>query len=76
MQRLFIWVEIPVGNMERAKTFYEQLFQIEMPKMAMGDCDYAFFPVQERFNGGLWFKVRITSQQQMASLCIWTEAPI
>ncbi|OXM87824.1 VOC family protein [Paenibacillus rigui] len=52
MQRLFIWVEIPVSNMERAKTFYERIFKIEMPIMAMGDSNYAFFPVQEVFNGG------------------------
>ncbi|TDF88590.1 VOC family protein [Paenibacillus piri] len=52
MQRFFIWVEIPVVNMERAKRFYEQIFKIEMPTMAMGDSNYAFFPVQEQFNGG------------------------
>jgi predicted enzyme related to lactoylglutathione lyase len=52
MQRLFIWVEIPVSNMERAKTFYEQIFKIEMSKMELGDNNYAFFPVQEQFNGG------------------------
>ncbi|WP_239618005.1 VOC family protein [Cohnella mopanensis] len=52
MQHLFIWVEIPAGNMERAKTFYEQIFKIEMPNMQMGDSHYAFFPVQEQLNGG------------------------
>ncbi|MCZ8517797.1 VOC family protein [Paenibacillus filicis] len=52
MQRLFIWVEIPAENLERAKTFYEYLFQIEMPTMALGEDRYAFFPVQEQFNGG------------------------
>jgi len=26
MQRLFIWVEIPVVSMDRAKTFYERMF--------------------------------------------------
>jgi len=52
MQRLLIWVEFPVKNMERAKTFYEQIFQIKMSKRVIGDCEYAFFPVQEQFNGG------------------------
>jgi predicted enzyme related to lactoylglutathione lyase len=52
LQRLFIWVEIPVVNLKRAKTFYEQIFRFEMQLMPMGDSEYAFFPVQEQFNGG------------------------
>ncbi|WP_433944777.1 VOC family protein [Paenibacillus sp. SN-8-1] len=56
LQRLFIWVEIPVSNMERAKTFYERIFQVEMELMPLGDSEYAFFPVQEQLNGGALVK--------------------
>lgn len=56
LQRLFIWVEIPVSNMERAKTFYERIFQVEMQSMPVGDSEYAFFPVQEQHNGGALVK--------------------
>jgi predicted enzyme related to lactoylglutathione lyase len=52
LQRLFIWVEIPVVNLQRAKTFYEQIFQCEMQVVPMDDSEYAFFPVREQFNGG------------------------
>ncbi|UUZ80408.1 VOC family protein [Paenibacillus sp. P26] len=52
LQRLFIWVEIPAVNLKRAKTFYEQIFQCEMQVVPMDDSEYAFFPVQEQFNGG------------------------
>jgi len=52
LQRLFIWVEIPVSNMERAKAFYERILKIEMQSMPMGEDEYAFFPVQEEDNGG------------------------
>lgn len=52
LQRLFIWVEIPVSDMKRAKTFYEQILQCEMQAVPMGDSEYAFFPVQEQLNGG------------------------
>ncbi|KQX51292.1 VOC family protein [Paenibacillus sp. Root444D2] len=56
LQRLFIWVEIPVSNMERAKTFYERVFRVDMQSMPMGDDEYAFFPVQEQYNGGALVK--------------------
>ena len=56
LQRLFIWVEIPVSNMERAKTFYERIFRVEMQSIPMGDSEYAFFPVREQPNGGALVK--------------------
>jgi predicted enzyme related to lactoylglutathione lyase len=52
LEHMFIWVEIPVADMKRAKAFYEHILQCEMQEMPMGDSDYAFFPVQEQFNGG------------------------
>lgn len=56
LQRFFIWVEIPVRDLNRSKTFYERIFQIEMQSMPIGDTEYAFFPVQEQFNGGALVK--------------------
>ncbi|WP_258209633.1 VOC family protein [Paenibacillus radicibacter] len=56
LDRLFIWMEIPVSNMERAKAFYEEILQVEMHMMPMGDSEYAFFPVQEQTNGGALVK--------------------
>lgn len=56
LHRLFIWVEIPVSNMERAKTFYERILKVKMQSMPIGDTEYAFFPVQEQQNGGALVK--------------------
>ncbi len=38
------WFEIPVKDFERAKHFYEAIFEIEMPTMEMGDATMGFFP--------------------------------
>lgn len=55
-ERLFIWVEIPVSDMGRAKAFYERILAMEMQSMSMGDEEYAFFPVRQEQNGGLLVK--------------------
>jgi uncharacterized protein len=31
------WFEIPVSDFERAKTFYQKIFDFEMPEMDMGN---------------------------------------
>lgn len=54
--RVFIWVEIPVSDMGRAKAFYEHILAMEMQSMQMGDEEYAFFPAKEEQNGGLLVK--------------------
>ncbi|WP_186786137.1 VOC family protein [Paenibacillus agilis] len=56
MNRLFIWVEIPVTDMERAKAFYERILQFELQSMILGDEEYAFFPIKEEQNGGALVK--------------------
>ncbi|RUS46178.1 glyoxalase [Cohnella sp. AR92] len=56
MKRLFIWAEIPVSDMERAKAFYQRILQVELPSMPIGDSEYAFFPVREQTNGGALVK--------------------
>lgn len=38
------WFEIPVSDINRAKKFYETLFDIEMPVDNMMGMDMAFFP--------------------------------
>jgi predicted enzyme related to lactoylglutathione lyase len=38
------WFEIPVSDINRAKKFYETLFDIEMPLDNMMGMDMAFFP--------------------------------
>ncbi|MFN1835719.1 VOC family protein [Balneola sp. MJW-20] len=47
------WFEIPVTDMSRAVTFYEQIFQISMHTMQMGDdLEMALFPRGEHKTGG------------------------
>jgi predicted enzyme related to lactoylglutathione lyase len=38
------WFEIPVSNMERAITFYNNVFGYEMERQNFGGLDMAFFP--------------------------------
>jgi len=54
--RVFIWVEIPVDDMGRAKAFYERILSMEMQTMRMGEEEYAFFPAKEESNGGILVK--------------------
>ena len=37
------WFEIPVSNFERAKKFYETIFNYEMPESFMGSTRMGFF---------------------------------
>jgi len=37
------WFEIPVNNFDRAKTFYENIFNYQMPESMMGDTRMGFF---------------------------------
>lgn len=38
------WFEIPVSNMQRAITFYEQVFGFSLTRQTMGPLDMAWFP--------------------------------
>jgi predicted enzyme related to lactoylglutathione lyase len=53
MKNAISWFEIPVENFERAKNFYEAVFQADMPVMEMGEAISAFFPadLQEGIGG-------------------------
>ena len=37
------WFEIPVSNFDRAKKFYESIFNYQMPENIMGDTRMGFF---------------------------------
>jgi predicted enzyme related to lactoylglutathione lyase len=46
------WIEIPVHDVARAKTFYENVFGFEdLPVHQMGPLTMAWFPFQEDSNG-------------------------
>lgn len=41
------WFEIPVSNMDRAKKFYEKVFDIKIQTDQFGDTEMGFFPFPE-----------------------------
>lgn len=41
---IITWFEIPVSNIDRAKTFYETILEIEMIKRTDGNNEAVFFP--------------------------------
>ncbi|MEQ9218820.1 MAG: VOC family protein [Cyclobacteriaceae bacterium] len=49
------WLEIPVNDIKRAKTFYEQVFEIELMDLDIGDgTKMALFPnSQDKVGGAL-----------------------
>jgi uncharacterized protein len=56
MDHLLNWIEIPVTNMKRAKSFYCELLNIDAHEMKLGDNDYAMFAVKDKFNTGCLVK--------------------
>lgn len=50
------WFEIPVNEIERAKKFYETVFEIEMFPMDMMDMQMLMFPSQPPLSGGALVK--------------------
>lgn len=51
-QHMIDWFEIPVSDFERAKSFYEHIFDIEMSVSSMQGYKMAFFPAYEGKIGG------------------------
>lgn len=43
---MVVWFEIPVSDMDRAKTFYETVFQVEIQVMDFGELLMGWFPGQ------------------------------
>ena len=46
------WFEIPVTDFERARKFYSNLFDFDMPSTMMGDNQMGFFLVEPHHIGG------------------------
>ncbi len=44
MKNIISWFEIPVVEMERAKKFYETIFNIKLMVQTMGEATMGFFP--------------------------------
>ena len=45
------WFEIPVNDMDRAKAFYESVFEIEIGINEMGDTLMGWFPLDQQSSG-------------------------
>jgi len=45
------WFEIPVSDMQRAKAFYEKVFELELSLNQMGPAEMAWFPMHHEKNG-------------------------
>ena len=45
------WFEIPVSNMDRAITFYNAVFQVEIAKQDFGGIEMGWFPFSADANG-------------------------
>ncbi|MEJ2585070.1 MAG: VOC family protein [Robiginitalea sp.] len=45
------WFEIPVTDMERAKTFYETVFEVGIQVNQMGELEMGWFPMAEGKSG-------------------------
>jgi predicted enzyme related to lactoylglutathione lyase len=43
-QNMVVWFEIPVSNMDRAKKFYEEVFQLEIKIVDFGGLLMGWFP--------------------------------
>ncbi|MBN2009837.1 VOC family protein [candidate division KSB1 bacterium] len=56
MKSVAVWFELPVTDMERAKKFYQQIFEIEMDTTEMGGALMSFFPMEETSNSGALVK--------------------
>lgn len=52
MSNLANWVEIPVKNLDRAKSFYEKLLDVELNQVEMHGTTMGFFPSDERSMSG------------------------
>lgn len=46
------WFEVPAVDMERAKNFYQQIFDIELSDLDIDDFKMSMFPAEEGSVGG------------------------
>ncbi len=53
MKHLSNWIEIPVKDMDRARSFYQKVIQEDFPPvMELAGTQYSLFPAEDRFNCG------------------------
>lgn len=56
MNHLLNWIEIPIRDFDRAKAFYEHVFEIELTPFSEGALTYAIFPTKNPYNTGALVK--------------------
>lgn len=52
-QNMVAWFEIPVTNMDRAKTFYQSVFKIKINSQDIGGVMMGFFPANPEAPGAM-----------------------
>ena len=52
MKNLAVWFEIPVNDMERAKAFYEKVFELPIQVQKFDEAEMGFFPMEGWSNTG------------------------
>ena len=70
------WFEIPVLDIDRARKFYEKVFDYQLTPEKMGDYTMAFFPMAEGVSGaaGTLIKGETYQPSHAGTVCIsaWT----
>jgi uncharacterized protein len=56
MDHFINWIEIPVNDIHRAKSFYGEILDVSFHEMQIGDLDYAIFPSEDKYNSGALVK--------------------
>ena len=57
MKHLINWIEIPVLDMDRAVSFYNDILGgVAFQQMMLGEFTYAIFPTDDKFNAGALLK--------------------
>jgi uncharacterized protein len=52
MNHFINWLEIPVNDIQRAKSFYRDLLGVSFHEMQLGDFSYAIFRSEDKYNTG------------------------
>ena len=56
MRNAMFWVEIPAKNFDRAKKFYETVFELEITLVPIPRGQYGIFPLDAKAMGAGWAK--------------------
>lgn len=51
MKNAISWFEIPTTDLQRARKFYEEIFQVKMDLVEMGNFKMCFFPLEDPMQG-------------------------